>query len=70
MLAFKRFPESGLVQYKLLPLGKLGHPKIIDAQDVGRLVGRVTTPLNTRYVVERTTVVGQLNMLDVTVSPD
>jgi hypothetical protein len=70
VLAFKRSPDCPLIQYKLLPGGKLVHPEIVDARDIGCLVGRVTTPLRTMYIVDRTTVVGRLDMLDVTLNPD
>lgn len=69
VLAFKRPPDCPLVQYKNLPGGRPAHPEIIDARDVACLVGRVTTPINTTYIVDRTTVVGRLDMLDVTLDP-
>jgi hypothetical protein len=65
----KLLDDAGLIQYRL-NAGNYAGPEVVDATDVDCLVGRVTTPLKTTYIVERDTVVGQIDMLDVTVNPD
>lgn len=62
-------PESGITQYGL-KAGAYASPEIVDASKIDCLVGRVITPLGARYIVERDTVVGQTDMLDVVVNPD
>ncbi|KAF8595635.1 hypothetical protein BDV93DRAFT_564154, partial [Ceratobasidium sp. AG-I] len=60
--------ESGIIQYRLRN-GKYANPEVVDATNIDLLVGRVTTPIATSYIVERDTVVGQMDMLDVTSDP-
>lgn len=62
-------PESRIIQYGLRA-GAYAAPEIVDASKVDCLVGRLTTPLGASYIVERDTVVGQMDMLDVVVNPD
>ncbi|KAG9124844.1 hypothetical protein FRC07_010018 [Ceratobasidium sp. 392] len=68
---YKRVKEGDLVEYTLTS-GKLARPEIVDVRDIDCLVGRFTTggTLQRRYVVDRTTVVGRLDMLDDTVDPE
>jgi hypothetical protein len=61
--------DAGLIQYKL-NAGNYAGVQAVDATDVDCLVGRVTTALGTSYIVERDTVVGQMDMLDAVVNPD
>jgi hypothetical protein len=61
--------DAGLVQYRLTA-GKYAALQVIDATDVDCLVGRVTDPRGASYIVERDTVVGQMDMLDAIVNPD
>ncbi|KAG9078038.1 hypothetical protein FRC06_008559 [Ceratobasidium sp. 370] len=68
-VALKQFAESGLIEYKLASGGKLAPAEIADVNDIDCLIGRVRTA-SASYVVDRTTVVGRLNQLDVTVNPD
>ncbi|KAG9084992.1 hypothetical protein FRC06_003777 [Ceratobasidium sp. 370] len=60
----RRHADSGLIEYKLTS-GKLGSIEIVNVRDIECLVGRITTPTNASYIVDRTTVVGRLDMLDI-----
>jgi hypothetical protein len=62
-------PDSAIIEYKLRA-GAYASPEIVDATNIDCLVGRVTTPLGASFIVERDTVVGQMDMLDVVTNPD
>lgn len=69
-IPYLRFlPDAGLIQYRLNN-GNYARPLVVDATNVDCLVGRVTTAIGTSYIVERDTVVGQMDMLDAIVNPD
>ncbi|CAE6388809.1 unnamed protein product, partial [Rhizoctonia solani] len=55
--------DADLVEYRLAS-GNYAGPEIVDVTKVDCLVGRVMTELGDNYVVERTSVVGQMNLLD------
>ncbi|KAG9095901.1 hypothetical protein FS749_009502 [Ceratobasidium sp. UAMH 11750] len=67
-VALKLYAESDLIEYKLTS-DRLATAEIADVHDINCLIGRVRTA-SASYIVDRTTIVGQLNQLDVTVNPD
>ncbi|CEL56175.1 hypothetical protein RSOLAG1IB_11864 [Rhizoctonia solani AG-1 IB] len=58
-----------LTEYRLNG-GKYAAVQFIDVSRIMSLVGRVKTPIGPTYIVERATVVGQVNMLDATLDAD
>ncbi|QRV74283.1 Transposase family tnp2 [Ceratobasidium sp. AG-Ba] len=67
----KLHTDAKLIEYKLI--GKdLASVEVVDASDIDCLVGRYKAPKPDRalYVVDRTTVVGRMDMLDDTVDQD
>lgn len=65
----RHIPDAELIQYRLVS-GQYAKPEVVDVTSIDCLVGRVTTGTGASYIVERETVVGQVDMLDVTVNPD
>jgi hypothetical protein len=61
--------DCDLVEYRLNG-GNYAAVQLIDASRIVSLVGRVMAHNRTAYVVERDTVVGQMDMLDDTMNPD
>ncbi|QRV79766.1 Transposase family tnp2 [Ceratobasidium sp. AG-Ba] len=67
----KRHQDANLVEYKLA--GKdLMTSEVIDVRDIDCLIGRFKVPRPERayYIVDRTTIVGRMDVLDDTVHPD
>lgn len=58
--------SADIIQYKLIG-EEYAHPEVVDATKIDCLVGRVTSALGKSYLVERDTVVGQVDTLDETV---
>ncbi|KAG8731467.1 hypothetical protein FRC10_001699 [Ceratobasidium sp. 414] len=65
----RRNADSDPIEYKLTS-GKLGSIELVDANDVECLVGRITVPTHASYIIDRTTVVGRLDVLDITLNPE
>jgi hypothetical protein len=61
--SFKRLNDCNLVTYEL-PRGRLGPVEIVDVEDVICLVGRVQDHASHWYIVDRTTVVGQIDFVN------
>jgi hypothetical protein len=61
--SFKRLKDSNLITYKLVG-DQLGSVEVVDVEDVLCLVGRVRDPRGDWYVVDRTTVIGKVNIVD------
>ncbi|EUC60687.1 hypothetical protein RSOL_359880, partial [Rhizoctonia solani AG-3 Rhs1AP] len=59
--------DADLVEYRLLS-GNYASPEVIDAIKIDSLVGHVVD--RSSYIVERTSVVGRLDMLNITVNPE
>ncbi|KAG9085693.1 hypothetical protein FRC06_003492 [Ceratobasidium sp. 370] len=66
--ALKHIAKSELIEYRLAS-GKLTQAEIVDVQDIDNLVGHIKT-LSTSYVLDRTTIVGRLDQLNVMLNPD
>ncbi|KAG8787089.1 hypothetical protein FRC12_015914 [Ceratobasidium sp. 428] len=62
--ALKRIADSGLIEYKLTS-GKLAQAELVDVRDIECLIGRVKTS-SASYVIDRESLVGRLDQLDVT----
>jgi hypothetical protein len=62
-------PDCGLIEYRL-SAGGYAAVQLIDASRIVSLVGRVKAHGGTKYIVDRETVVGQMDMLDVTLNTD
>lgn len=60
---FKKHAESNMVHYRLNS-GRHAPPEIIDASDVDCLVGHARTLQGDWYLLDRTSVVGRVNFLD------
>jgi hypothetical protein len=56
-------PDCDLIEYRLTN-GNYAAVQLIDVSRIVSLVGRVKGHNRTTYIVDRTTVVGQMNMLD------
>jgi hypothetical protein len=67
----KKHNDANIIEYKLLGQN-LGGFEIVDATDIDCLIGRYKTPQPSKaqYIVDRTTIVGRMDMLDDTVHPD
>ncbi|CAE6454697.1 unnamed protein product [Rhizoctonia solani] len=63
--------DADLVEYRLSS-GNYAGAEVVDATKIDCLIGRITTGTLRRrsFVVERTSVVGRMDMLDVTVEPE
>ncbi|KAF8676920.1 Transposase family tnp2 [Rhizoctonia solani] len=61
--------DADLVEYRLSS-GNYAGAEVVDATKIDCLIGRITTEHQGSFVVERTSVVGQVDMLDVTVEID
>ncbi|KDN40273.1 hypothetical protein RSAG8_08183, partial [Rhizoctonia solani AG-8 WAC10335] len=63
--------DADLVEYRLSS-GNYAGAEVVDATKIDCLVGRITTGTLCQrfFVVERTSVVGRMDMLDITVEPD
>ncbi|EUC59533.1 hypothetical protein RSOL_317320, partial [Rhizoctonia solani AG-3 Rhs1AP] len=59
--------DADLVEYRLSS-GNYASPEVIDATKIDSLVGHVVD--RSSYIVERTSVVGRLDMLNITVNPE
>ncbi|QRV89779.1 Transposase family Tnp2 protein [Ceratobasidium sp. AG-Ba] len=68
--SFKKQGNDGLVQYDM-PGNRHAPPEIIDATAIECLVGRARapSPYRTWYIIERSTIVGNINMLDTMADP-
>lgn len=66
--SFKCHPDCNLISYKL-PNNKLANPELVDTANLECLVGRVQARDQTWYVVDRTTVVGRLDMVNSVLDP-
>ncbi|QRV91937.1 Transposase family tnp2 [Ceratobasidium sp. AG-Ba] len=68
---FKKNREPGMVQFDM-PNNRHAPPEIVDVSAIECLVGRARTPSpnGTRYIVERSTIVGNVNMLDTMADPN
>jgi hypothetical protein len=62
-------PDCELVEYRL-NAGNYAEVQLIDASRIVCLVGRVIAPNKTAYIIDRSMVIGQMDMLDVTLNPD
>jgi hypothetical protein len=62
-------PGPDLVEYQL-SAGKYAAVQFIDVSRITSLIGRVKVHNKTTYIVDRATVVGQIDVLDVTLNPD
>ncbi|KAG8749451.1 hypothetical protein FRC11_011322 [Ceratobasidium sp. 423] len=60
-------PDADLVEYRLTS-GNYASPEVVDATKIDCLIGHVED--RGSYIVEQTSVVGRMDMLDVTVNPD
>ncbi|CCO34236.1 hypothetical protein BN14_08330 [Rhizoctonia solani AG-1 IB] len=61
--------DADLIEYRLLS-GNYAGAEVVDATKIDCLIGRVTTEHRGSFVLERTSVVGRMDMLDVTVETD
>ncbi|QRV85581.1 Transposase family tnp2 [Ceratobasidium sp. AG-Ba] len=60
---FRKNNESNMVQFELNGIN-LAVPEIVDVNNIDCLVGRMQTHKGDRYIVERSNVVGRMNLLD------
>ncbi|QRV77922.1 Transposase family tnp2 [Ceratobasidium sp. AG-Ba] len=62
--------DAKIVEYKLINKKPL-NPEIIDVRDIDCLIGRYKSakPTKAHYIVDRTTIVGRMDMLDDTIWP-
>ncbi|QRV81410.1 Transposase family Tnp2 protein [Ceratobasidium sp. AG-Ba] len=67
----RRHNDANIIEYKLQGK-KLLPPEIIDVSDIDCLIGcyQAPTPSNATFIVDRTTVVGRMDVLDDTANPD
>ncbi|QRV91964.1 Transposase family Tnp2 protein [Ceratobasidium sp. AG-Ba] len=65
---FRKINSANMVQFELTGK-KLDIPEIVDVNNIDGLVGRVRTRKGDWYVVERTNVVGRMNLLDTMMDP-
>ncbi|QRW03344.1 Transposase family tnp2 [Ceratobasidium sp. AG-Ba] len=68
---YKYVVRSDVIEYELAS-GKLAGPEIINVCDIDCLIGRIVAcgVSERHYIVDRTTVVGRVDMLDGTVDPE
>ncbi|QRV80885.1 Transposase family tnp2 [Ceratobasidium sp. AG-Ba] len=69
--SFKRDADSGMVRFDM-PNKQHAPPEIVDVSAIECLVGRAraSSPNRTWYIVERSTIVGNINMLDTMADPN
>ncbi|KAJ1302557.1 hypothetical protein OPQ81_002874 [Rhizoctonia solani] len=59
--------DADLVEYRLAS-GNYAGPEVVDVTKIDCLVGRVMTELGDNYVVERTSIVGHMDILDAVIN--
>ncbi|KAG9077563.1 hypothetical protein FS749_010539 [Ceratobasidium sp. UAMH 11750] len=60
---FSRTHDHNLINYRLSG-GQLANPEVIDTNDIERLIGRIQASDRTWSIVDRSTVVGRIDMLE------